>query len=664
MSSAVRIPVVSTFAVLSFLAASPAARAQHLDENQGVVRGNPEIHNLYMSGISTIPPIFSVSWDNPSESSQGNIDAFTQQLVNGSYFSSAAQYGVTNPSFTGSHDNFALCPLPIIAGVTDFLAIVAWMECETLPGPIPYVYEVLSNIPKASDNTIYAVYLSTGTQINDLAFSTCGSFGAYHFFGGTVVWDSFLGVPYLRPQDFAYAVIPTECGNGGTIDGVTELATHELIETATDPITPVVPLGWIDNSTYDWTGDVLSKGEAADICELGVGAAGTGPVRMTDGLLVAPYWSNADAKCVPVTRTFRLAETGLPGSVPHEATFDGGPVSLPFSTVVDDGSTHSYAFPSPVNDPNPGIRYVTSEPPATVVVTANFSKTAVYTTQYWLDVSATPPPAQPLDASLTPSDWIDAGQTVTLTTDPLISLGPDSRYRFDSWTGTFGSTASTFAIPINAPTSEVANYVLQWLVTVATSGLGGNYTHVTNNGSVIGVANDSNPLSVFQDEGPFALGADANVYGANAVQYFFQGFSPAAPSTLSGAFSTTAVYATMAQLIQQALASGGIYGPGAAGLANSLLMQWAAVEADLAAGNYARALADLQSFISHIQAQTGVHIMPVLARTLELDAAMVFHSAECLAVSAGQLDAAGAANAYAYYSALVTALGGSVQPAC
>ncbi len=513
--------------------------------------------------------------------------------------------------------------------------------------------------------------VATGTQINDILISTCGSFGAYHFFGETLVWDVEIipvppfVVPFLRPQSFPYTVIPTACAadpNIGLLDGVTALSTHELIEAVTDPI---ILTGWIDNSNFGFNGDILTKGEAADICELNVGAVPTNLVRMTDGLLVSPYWSNAGSgACVPIVRRFQLAETGLPGSVAHEAQFDGGTVTLPFNTTVDDGTTHSYSFPSPVSDPNPGIRYVTPEPPATVVVTADFSKTAAYGTQYYLDVQTVPPAAAPLDVTLTHSDWFDSGAVVTLNTDPLITLGADSRYRFDHWSGDVSSSSPSTVISMNAPTTAIANYALQYLVTVSTSGLGTNLTHILNGGLVIGTANHVSPLVLYLDAGPLTLDADANVSDTFGVQYFFQGFTPAAPSTLAGPLTTVAVYKTMTQLIQEALASGGIYGPGAVGLAKSLLSEFAAVQADLAAGRYVAALQDLQAFISHLQSQTGVHVTPALATELELDALLVYHSTLCLGVAAGQINPTSAANAYAYYSALVTLLGGIVLPAC
>ncbi len=217
---------------------------------------------------------------------------------------------------------------------------------------------------------------------------------------------------------------------------------------------------------------------------------------------------------------------------------------------------------------------------------------------------------------------------------------------------------------MNGPKSAIANYLSQHLLTVNTLGLLSNNTHIFNSGTLIGMANDFSPLSVYLDDGPLALSADADVNGAGGVQYFFQGFTPAPPPTLTAAFTTTANYETMSQLIDDALASGGIYGPGADGLANSYRQQFAAVQAAMASGNYAQALLDLQSFISHVQAQAGKHVTTSLATTLQLDALLVYHNALCLAVTSGQIDAATASADYSFYSSLVSSLGGTVLPPC
>jgi len=662
---AVRALLVLALASLPLLASVSPARAgappNRLDYNGGRVLGNPAIHNLF----------FDFSWDsdNPAAISSGNIDGFTSSLASSNYFAKAGQYGVGSASFTGSDGPSILCPPPVIAGVTDFFSIALWMECETAPGPDPIIRPVLTGIPKPDDNTVYAVYLPTNTQINDIAISSCGDFGAYHFFGSNLVWTTQIVpfppfvIPVLEPQSFAYTVVPADCAIAGAtnaLDGISTAATHELIEASTDPI---ILTGWIDNSKAGFNGDILKSGEAADICS-SAGDVPTPSVRLTNGLLVAPYWSNADNACEPITHAFHLGETGLPLSVPHQATFDGGTVSLPFNTIVDDGTSHSYSFPTPVNDPNPGIRYVTAEPPATVNVTANFSKTAVYTTQYFLTVQAVPPAAAAFDVSLTPSAWENAGTTVNLTTDAIITISSDSRFRFDHWSGGASGTSPSTTVVMTGPKTATANYVSQHLVTVMTTGLGANDTHIFNGTTLLGTANDLSPLVLFVDDGPFALNADANVNGAGGLQYFFQGFTPAPPATLTAAFATTATYKTMAQLIDDALAGGGIYGPGADGLANSYRQQFAAVQADMASHDYAQALMDLQSFISHVQAQSGKHVTPALATTLQLDALLVYHNALCLAVAAAQIDAATAGADYTFYSNLEASLGGTVLPPC
>jgi hypothetical protein len=206
----------------------------------------------------------------------------------------------------------------------------------------------------------------------------------------------------------------------------------------------------------------------------------------------------------------------------------------------------------------------------------------------------------------------------------------------------------------------------QHVLTVRTSGLGPNSTHISNNGSLLGLASDATPLTTTLPEGTaLALTADALVSGGKGIQYFFQGFTPPPPATLTADTTTTARYETMAQLIGDALANGGIYGPGAQGQATALTQQFAAVQADLAAGNdAAQALLDTQSFINHVQAQTGKKITPATATTLVLDALLVYHAALCQAESAGQISAAQATADYSYYSGLVTQLRETPLPPC
>jgi hypothetical protein len=630
-----------------------------------VVLENPDIHNIYLDG----------SWDDENPSfSMASIDAFTQSLVDSNYLNAAGQYGVGPASVSGPDEKGGgdLCGALPFVGVADIAAISFWLGCELGPTIVPSDFTI-GGFDPPDDNSLYVLYVPTGTSWD--VHASCGSQGI-HLWGTTPVWTTepipfppFVA-PVLKLQTYAFAVVFADCAasKANPLDVLGTYASHEIIEAATDRIPIPEPLGWIDRSLDPVS--QLSNGEAADICQNNSGSLmPTKPVRLTNGILVSPYWSNADAAagrpgCQPVTHTVKLDEKGLPATVAHQAVFDGSTVSLPFSTIVDDGTTHSWSFPSPVSDPNPGTRYVTDEPAVSLVVTANITKIAQYTTEHFLTVNATPSAAAALDTSLTPSAWEKEGAVVPITTDALITVGPDSRYRFDHWSGDAAGTSPNTTVTMDGPKTATANYVLQHLVTVHTDGLGLNNTHVFNGGTLIGTANDFDPLAVFLDDGPLALSADTNVNGADGTQYFFQGFDPPAPTTLVAAFTTTAKYETIAQLIADALASGGIYGPGADGLANSYDQQFAAVEKDMGAGNYAGALLELKSFINHLQAQAEKHLTSAFDDTLQLDALLVFHNALCLAISAGQINAQTAANDYTYYSDLVSTLGGTVLPPC
>lgn len=622
-----------------------------LNHNGGRVLEHPAIHNLYLSR----------TWDsdNPANLSSSAIDDFTRKLVSDGYFDSAGQYGVHSASFTGSDGQARICPSPIVDGVTAFGTLIAWLVCETSASPIPFT--TFTGIPGADDNTLYMVYLPVGAQVNDLDLvKSCDSFAAYHFNADTPSWDTFLDVPFVHNRDLVFAVIPAECAHR-SFDSLTALASHEIIEAATDPD---IAKGWIDDSQEVINGDILSKGEAADICEPNEGDFPAPPVVMPDGLLVSPYWSNLAGTCVPIIRHINLDEMGLPTSVPHTATFDGQSVVLPFNASFGDGTTHTYSFASPVNDPNPGIRYITDGSTRTIDGSKDVHDVATYTTQFFLTVQAAPQAAAIQDTRLTLSAWEDSGSSVTVSTDSQIVLDANNRYVFDHWSGDASGTAPLTAILMDRPKTATATYVLQHLVTVNVSGLDTNGTTITNGATTLGTASASTPLVVYVNDGPLALDASANVNGPDGTQYFFQGFSPAAPTTLAAPFTTTAQYKTVAQLIADALANGGISGPGASGEANAFTQQFSAVQADMAGHRYAQALSDLQSFISHVQAQSGKKVTTSTAQTLQLDALLVYHSTLCLAASAGQITPATIAADYANYSVLVTRLGGTVLPPC
>jgi hypothetical protein len=719
--------VLGVAILLMLLGASPASAGtppNRLDYNGGAILAHPAIHNLYWDS----------NWDADNTNlKRASLDAATASLVASDYFAKASQYGVLSATFTKSD----IAPIDACGdkpGATiDILTIQLRVTCEAEwlwlnGGPSPF-----------NSDVIYVVYLPAGVTVSTLGISTCGDFGAYHF-------ASVVGIPPVLAA-FGYAIVPADCA--GNLDGATVSASHEIIETATD----LVPAtAWIDDSTFDPNNlpAIFKEGEAADICF----SLGAPSVRLSTGVLAAPYWSNADGGCVPAGHSFSLFDTFVPGvNFPPlvQATVDGTTVNLPFSTNFEDGSTHTFSFQSTVTDPNNvvcvgqtcqfGHRWVTSDPGGTVTITGNFSHTAVYQSQFLLVIIADPAGAAAGDASLTPSGYFNEGSVATLTTDPFVSAGAGDRYRFDHWNfngdpspttsvlvngaqiifaeyalqhqltftqvgipagvpwtvtvdgtahaGPFSDyfddgsaanfayqtpvpglaagtryvltgTSPTSGLVVTVPGTVTATYQTQYLLTVSTSGLGANFTHITNSGTLLGTATDATPLAVWLPAATaLSLSADASVTAPDGTVFIFQGFVPAVPAALSSPFSTTADYQTIPQLI-----GGGLSGPGAGGLANSYDQQFEKVQEDIAAGDHAAALTDLKSFINHVSAQSGKAFTTATATTLELDALLIYHDQLCLAQAAGQINPATAAADYSYYSSTVISLGGTPLSPC
>jgi Bacterial Ig-like domain (group 3)/Divergent InlB B-repeat domain len=419
--------------------------------------------------VESHPNVFDVYWDdnwdadNPNSPTVGQIDNMVSTLAGSSYLDPASQYGVSRGSLIGSHQATACGGRP--SGSVSFTDLLAYITCEV---QVPF-----TGVPYPDDNTEYALFLPEGTTVSGAIGANCqpGGAAAFHAWSAafTITFITIFGIPTPIPQltleGYPFTVVPASCAltNTGTpihnvLDGTSELFSHEFAEASLDPFPPT---GWIDDSQFDINNlpQVFSTGEPADICEQSSKLQPTTPVRMTDGLVVGTYWSNADNACVPFGASFHLDETGLPGTVAHTATVNGQAETLPFDDQFEVGTNVSYSFPTPVNDPSPGTRYVTSEPPAAFVFTAAFSKTAQYTTQHFLTVQTAPASVAALDTTLTPSAWENAGTTVPLSTDALVVAGPGNCFRFDHWSGDASGTSTTTSVVMNAPKTAVANYV-------------------------------------------------------------------------------------------------------------------------------------------------------------------------------------------------------------
>jgi uncharacterized repeat protein (TIGR01451 family) len=255
---------------------------------------HPTIHNVYWDS----------NWNDHHSGtfSTDSIDAMTQKLVDSNYFDFAGQYGVGHASFDGSDTSGGLlnpCSSDL-GSTTNFVDILSFIECETSLAP--------TGVPSPTagpfgGNDLYVVYLPKGTTIDNFGINhSCDSFGAYHFMGTTLT--------LLGGAQVTFAAVPIDCANNDP-DQLSVLASHEIIEASTDPN---VGMGWIDDSKFDITNltPLLTEGEAADICE-SIGDVPTDPVRLDGGIMVAPYWSNADNACVPFpTADLELSKSASP----------------------------------------------------------------------------------------------------------------------------------------------------------------------------------------------------------------------------------------------------------------------------------------------------------------------------------------------------------------
>jgi hypothetical protein len=437
----------------------------------GRVLAKPHIWNVFADD----------NWDanHPPQFSKAAINDLTRKIIDttpgNNYLGKAGQYGVGAATFDGSSENNGCTGAP--TGTTNQLSIDLWITCEVqAPG---------TGVPYPDTNSLYVVFLPSDVDINNGPLGgTCDKFNAYHLQSMALTVELVFGIPPFEAtfQSYPYAIIPLKCAmdsNGVLqLDKLTKLMTHEIVEAVTDPISLG---GWVDNTTFNFSLDFLKEGEAADICQPGIGPAPDARVRRLDnGIRVEPYWSNADTTCVPLLHTLTLNTTGLPAGVvgqafvTSQAIFNdpfGHTADLPKNYDMVDQVHAAWTFVTPIAG-GAGVRYVTgsSGSGGPIVINGDITSTATYGTEYQLTVNTNPSSVQSLATLLTPSEWVSAGATVNINTNDFIPSGPD-RYRFRFWTGASTDIFTATTVLMDAPKTATANYALQHLVTFDETGI-------------------------------------------------------------------------------------------------------------------------------------------------------------------------------------------------
>jgi len=262
---------------------------------------------------------------------------------------------------------------------------------------------------------------------------------------------------------------------------------------------------------------------------------------------------------------FTFAQSGLDSSATGMVvTVNGSPKTysnLPYTNWFDSGSSVTYSYSSTVAGNTSGKQFRLSSvsgsaSPITVAgvttVTGNYvAQCSVIISQSGLDSSATGTVVIVNGSSKGYGDlpctvWVDCGGSVTYSfNSPVSSSTSGKRFRLNSVTG------SVSPITVNAPTTATGNYVTQYAVTFAQSGLDSTAigTVVTVNGS----------SKVYADL-PFILWVDSGLpvtYSYNTVVSStvsgnrFQQIDvtgPASPVTVTGSSTATGNYKVQYQV--------------------------------------------------------------------------------------------------------------------
>ena len=229
--------------------------------------------------------------------------------------------------------------------------------------------------------------------------------------------------------------------------------------------------------------------------------------------------------------------------------------NLPYQWWVDSGSTVTYAYSSIVSSTTQGKQFrLTSVqcPPSQFIVTGPLTVTGYYCPQYsvsfaqsGLDSSATGTTVTVNGTSKTYTElphslWVDGGNSIIYSyTSPVPSSSPSKRFRLNNITGPISP------ITVTGPTTVTGNYVVQYLLTFAESGLdlSATGTVVTVNGSAK-VFGDL-PYGLWADVGSsvtftYASPVSSSVSGKRFRLDTVSGSS--SPITVSGAVTVTGNY--------------------------------------------------------------------------------------------------------------------------
>ena len=387
-------------------ASAPAGA--HLDYFGGRIMSRIQVVQVIYGTGSYLPEVTSTA--TPS------MATFYQGVLNSPYVDWLGEYNTTTQPPPSSNQTLGrgsflrqatITPSAVNDGsVIDDAQIqaelAAQIEAGSLPGP--------SHDARGNNNTYYAVFFPHGKTITLNGLSSCSFFCAYH---GTIADAGGAGeISYgVHPDLQPGSGCELGCGAAATAFGnATQVASHELVETMTDPeiglTTDIAaPVAWIDSA----------NGEIGDICN-----DQNGQVIGSDGVTydVQPEFSNALNDCVVTSPLASPVILGPPGEVCR------GTTDVTSVTVM--GGTGRFTSPVTL-----GLAAVSPGPPPGGEITATFDPDPVPTppasgatsTMRIATTAATPPGTYALTVRAS-SAGLAAAATSTLVVRSQVPGGP------------------------------------------------------------------------------------------------------------------------------------------------------------------------------------------------------------------------------------------------
>jgi hypothetical protein len=240
----------------------------------------PQVQNKN-GPVMTAPKVVEITF--AGDTLQPAIDTFVTQLVaDAAYWRGAAsEYGVGPIS---ALPPVQATPPPVQASGAAGAAPAASLTDADVQAFLTSEIQTVAGFPQPDRNTIYATFFPPGTTITSGSKVSCTDFRGYHS-------------DYALPsgQQVSYAVLPRcppHVQGRSQIDTLTIPASHEMLESATDPLPKSKPtFSTLDTDHLGWE-LVTRGGEIADVCALLPGTVFQ-PAGMSN--LVQRPWSNAHA---------------------------------------------------------------------------------------------------------------------------------------------------------------------------------------------------------------------------------------------------------------------------------------------------------------------------------------------------------------------------------